>query len=48
VNGFSLRRIVELRDEEEANEIIVAGTDVVMLDNIEESRTVSSIPLRAA
>jgi len=37
VGRFSLRRIVELRDEEEATEIIVGGADVVMLANIEDS-----------
>ena len=35
VGGFSLRLDVEVRDEDEANEAIAAGADVVMLDNIE-------------
>ncbi|KAF8263237.1 nicotinate-nucleotide diphosphorylase [Lactarius quietus] len=35
VGGFSLLLDVEVRDEEEANEAIEAGADVVMLDNIE-------------
>ena len=37
VGGFSLLLDVEVRDEEEANEAIEAGADVVMLDNIEGS-----------
>ena len=35
VGGFSLLLDVEVRDEEEANEAIAAGADVIMLDNIE-------------
>jgi nicotinate-nucleotide pyrophosphorylase (carboxylating) len=35
VGGFSLPLDVEVRDEEEANEIIAASADVIMLDNIE-------------
>ena len=34
VAGFSLRLDVEVQDEEEANEAIDAGADVVMLDNL--------------
>jgi nicotinate-nucleotide pyrophosphorylase (carboxylating) len=37
VGGFSLLLDVEVRDEDEANEAIAAGADVVMLDNIEGS-----------
>jgi nicotinate-nucleotide pyrophosphorylase (carboxylating) len=32
---------VEVRDEEEANEAIAAGADVIMLDNIEGNELVS-------
>ena len=35
MGGFSLLLDVEVRDEEEANEAIAAGADVIMLDNIE-------------
>ncbi|KAI0298847.1 Quinolinate phosphoribosyl transferase [Russula brevipes] len=35
VGGFSLLLDVEVRDEDEANEAIAAGADVIMLDNIE-------------
>ena len=35
VGGFSLLLDVEVPDEEEANEAIAAGADVIMLDNIE-------------
>jgi nicotinate-nucleotide pyrophosphorylase (carboxylating) len=41
VGGFSLRLDVEVRDEEEANEAIAAGADIVMLDNIEGGELVS-------
>ena len=41
VGGFSLLLDVEVRDEEEANEAIAAGADVVMLDNIEGSELAS-------
>ncbi|KAH9007364.1 Quinolinate phosphoribosyl transferase [Lactarius deliciosus] len=41
VGGFSLLLDVEVRDEEEANEAIAAGADVIMLDNIEGSELVS-------
>ena len=41
VGGFSLLLDVEVRDEDEANEAIAAGADVVMLDNIEGSELVS-------
>jgi nicotinate-nucleotide pyrophosphorylase (carboxylating) len=37
VGGFSLRLDVEVRNEDEANEAIAAGADIVMLDNIEGS-----------
>lgn len=35
VGGFSLKIEVEARSEEEANEAIAAGADIVMLDNFE-------------
>ena len=35
VGGFSLLLDVEVRDEDEANEAIAAGADIIMLDNIE-------------
>ncbi|KAH8980664.1 Quinolinate phosphoribosyl transferase [Lactarius akahatsu] len=41
VGGFSLLLDVEVRDEEEANEAIAAGADVIMLDNIEGGELVS-------
>ncbi|KAI0306865.1 Quinolinate phosphoribosyl transferase [Multifurca ochricompacta] len=41
VGGFSLLLDVEVRDEEEANEAIAAGADVIMLDNIEGSELAS-------
>ncbi|KAH9028730.1 nicotinate-nucleotide diphosphorylase [Lactarius pseudohatsudake] len=41
VGGFSLLLDVEVRDEEEANEAIAAGADVIMLDNIEGDELVS-------
>jgi len=41
VGGFSLLLDVEVRDEDEANEAIAAGADVVMLDNIEGSELAS-------
>ncbi|KAH9046615.1 Quinolinate phosphoribosyl transferase [Lactarius hengduanensis] len=41
VGGFSLLLNVEVRDEEEANEAIAAGADVIMLDNIEGGELVS-------
>jgi nicotinate-nucleotide pyrophosphorylase len=41
VGGFTLLLDVEVRDEEEANEAIAAGADVVMLDNIEGSELAS-------
>jgi len=41
VGGFSLRLDVEVRNEEEANEAIAAGADIVMLDNIEGSELAS-------
>ncbi|KAH9046613.1 Quinolinate phosphoribosyl transferase [Lactarius hengduanensis] len=41
VGGFSLLLDVEVRDEEEANEAIGAGADVIMLDNIEGDELVS-------
>ncbi|KAH9037410.1 Quinolinate phosphoribosyl transferase [Lactarius deliciosus] len=41
VGGFSLLLTVEVRDEEEANEAIAAGVDVIMLDNIEGDELVS-------
>ncbi len=37
MGGFSLLLDVEVRDEEEANEAISAGADVIMLDNIDGS-----------
>lgn len=37
VGGFSLLLDVEVRDEEEADEAIAAGADVIMLDNIDGS-----------
>jgi nicotinate-nucleotide pyrophosphorylase (carboxylating) len=37
VGGFSLRLDVEARDEDEANEAIADGADIVVLDNIEGS-----------
>ena len=39
--GFSLLLDVEVRDENEADEAIDAGADVVMLDNLEGSELVS-------
>ena len=41
MGGFSLLLDVEVRDEDEANEAIAAGADVVMLDNIEGSELAS-------
>jgi len=41
VGGFSLLLDVEVQDEDEANEAIAAGADVVMLDNIEGSELAS-------
>jgi nicotinate-nucleotide pyrophosphorylase (carboxylating) len=41
VGGFSLLLDVEVRDEDEANEAIAAGADVIMLDNIEGNELVS-------
>ncbi|KAI0048021.1 nicotinate-nucleotide diphosphorylase [Auriscalpium vulgare] len=40
VGGFSLLLDVEVRSEEEADEAIAAGADVVMLDNIEGAELV--------
>ena len=37
VGGFALRLDVEVRNEDEANEAIAAGTDIVILENIEGS-----------
>jgi nicotinate-nucleotide pyrophosphorylase (carboxylating) len=41
VGGFSLLLDVEVRDEDEANEAIAAGADVIMLDNIEGDQLAS-------
>ena len=41
MGGFSLRLDVEVRDEDEVNEAIAAGADIVMLDNIEGGELVS-------
>jgi nicotinate-nucleotide pyrophosphorylase (carboxylating) len=41
VGGFALRLDVEVRNEDEANEAIAAGADIVMLDNIEGSELAS-------
>ena len=41
MGGFSLLLDVEVRDEDEANEAIAAGADVIMLDNIEGSELAS-------
>ncbi|VDC04120.1 unnamed protein product [Peniophora sp. CBMAI 1063] len=41
VGGFSLLLDVEVRSEAEADEAIVAGADVIMLDNIEGAELVS-------
>ncbi|KAF8482459.1 Quinolinate phosphoribosyl transferase [Russula ochroleuca] len=45
VGGFSLLLDVEVRDEDEANEAIAAGADVIMLDNI-EGNELSSVAQR--
>ena len=36
VGGFSLLLDVEVRDEDEVNEAITTGADVIMLDSIEQ------------
>jgi nicotinate-nucleotide pyrophosphorylase (carboxylating) len=41
VGGFSLLLDVEVRNEDEANEAIAAGADVVMLDNIDGDQLAS-------
>ena len=41
VGGFSLLLDVEVRSETEADEAIIAGADVIMLDNIEGAELVS-------
>ncbi|KAF8663493.1 hypothetical protein AX16_001061 [Volvariella volvacea WC 439] len=41
VGGFSLLLDVEVRSEEEADEAIAAGADIIMLDNIEGDQLVS-------
>jgi len=41
VGGFSLLLDVEVRDEEEANEAIAAGADIIMLDNIDGNELAS-------
>jgi nicotinate-nucleotide pyrophosphorylase (carboxylating) len=40
VGGFSLLLDVEVRSEEEADEAIDAGADIIMLDNIEGDQLV--------
>ncbi|KAI0248835.1 Quinolinate phosphoribosyl transferase [Lactifluus subvellereus] len=41
VGGFSLLLDVEVRDEDEANEAIAAGADIIMLDNINGDKLAS-------
>jgi nicotinate-nucleotide pyrophosphorylase (carboxylating) len=41
VDGFALRLDVEVRDEDESNETIAAGLDIVILNNIEGSELAS-------
>ena len=41
MGGFSLLLDVEVRNEDEANEAIAAGADVIMLDNIEGNELAS-------
>ena len=44
MGGFSLLLDVEVRNEDEANEAIAAGADVIMLNNI--AGHMSQLPLR--